>query len=63
VSRPRKGIPTPIPNLSLVEVDGVRLVEVDVGTKTIRVAGDANPDDVRAAIVAAGYEVAEIATT
>jgi copper chaperone len=48
---------------ALVKVDGVRLVEVDVDTKTIRVAGDADPDDVKAAIVESGYDVAEITTT
>ena len=41
------------------EVDGVRLVEVDVETKTVRVGGDASDENIRAAIAAAGYEVAD----
>ena len=40
-------------------VDGVRLVEVDVAKKTVRVGGDAPDEAVRAAIVAAGYEPAD----
>jgi copper chaperone CopZ len=43
----------------LAAVDGVRLVEVDVKTKTVRVAGDATDEKIRAAIVAAGYELAD----
>jgi copper chaperone CopZ len=40
-------------------VDGVALVEVDVNTKTVRVGGDAPDEKIRAAIVTAGYEVAD----
>ena len=40
-------------------VGGVHLVEVDVPSRTVRVGGDASDADVRAAIAAAGYEVAE----
>ena len=47
---------------AVVNVDGVRLVEVNVGAKTVRVAGDADPASVRAAIVDSGYEVAEVAS-
>jgi copper chaperone CopZ len=43
----------------LESVDGVHLVEVDVETKTVRVGGDADEDAVRAAIAAAGYEIAD----
>lgn len=40
-------------------VGGVHLVEVDLPSRTVRVGGDADDADVRAAIAAAGYEVAE----
>jgi len=40
-------------------VDGVRLVEVDVKNKSVRVGGDASDEAIRAAIPEAGYEVAE----
>jgi hypothetical protein len=40
-------------------VDGVRLVEVDVEHKTVRVGGDASQEAIRAAIAEAGYEVAQ----
>ncbi|MEX2254387.1 MAG: cation transporter [Acidimicrobiia bacterium] len=43
----------------LGNLDGVHLVEVDVNTKTVRVGGDAREDEIRAAIAAAGYEVAD----
>ncbi len=41
-------------------VEGVRLVEVDVEHKTVHVAGDVDEAEVRAAISAAGYEVADV---
>ena len=41
-------------------VDGVRLVEVDIEHKTVRVGGDADEAAVRTAIIDAGYEVADI---
>jgi copper chaperone CopZ len=41
------------------EVPGVETVEVDLGAKTVTVAGDDVQDDlVRAALVEAGYEAA-----
>jgi len=40
-------------------IDGVQDVQVDVDTKTIRVVGDASDEEIRAAITAAGYEVAD----
>ena len=40
-------------------VDGVRTVEVDLEHEAVRVEGDAADDAVRAAIVGAGYEVAD----
>ena len=39
-------------------VEGVGTVTVDVHTRTVRVLGDADDGDVRAAIDEAGYEVA-----
>ena len=44
---------------SVGAVDGVRLVEVDVEHKKVRVGGDAADAAIRTAIVEAGYEVAE----
>jgi len=44
---------------SVGAVGGVRLIEVDLEHKMVRVDGDAADDAIRAAIVAAGYEVAE----
>ena len=41
-------------------VEGVRLVEVDIEHKTVRVGGDADDVAMRAAITAAGYEVADV---
>lgn len=39
-------------------VAGVRAVEVDLATKTVRVSGDADPAAVRDAIGEAGYQAA-----
>jgi copper ion binding protein len=39
-------------------VAGVRAVEVDLGAKTVRVSGDADPAAVREAIGEAGYQAA-----
>jgi len=44
---------------SVGAVDGVRLVEVDVEHKQVRVGGDAADDEIRTVIIEAGYEVAE----
>lgn len=41
-------------------VDGVRLVEVDIEHKTVKVGGDADENAIRAAIIDAGYEVADV---
>lgn len=41
-------------------VAGVDSVNVDVAARTVRVAGDASDDDIRAAIDEAGYEVATV---
>ncbi len=45
--------------VSVGAVDGVRSVEVDVEHDEVRVDGDAADDAIRAAIIAAGYEVVE----
>lgn len=47
----------------LKSVDGVRLVEVDVARRTVRVDGNASEVVVRAAISAAGYGIADIVTS
>jgi copper chaperone len=40
------------------QVDGVELVEVDLGSKRVRVGGEFEDAAVRSAIEAAGYEAA-----
>ena len=42
----------------VARVAGVDEVEVDIAAKTVRVAGDATDEAIRAAIDEAGYEVA-----
>jgi copper chaperone CopZ len=37
----------------------VRAVTVDIPAKTVQVEGEATPEDVRAAIEEAGYEIAD----
>lgn len=44
---------------ALRELDGVSVVDVDVGSKTVRVGGDATDESIRSALGDAGYEVAE----
>ena len=41
------------------DVSGVRTVEVDLATGMVRVTGDADPAQIRAAIVNAGHSVTE----
>ena len=43
---------------SVGDVAGVTAVEVDLSTATVRVSGAAAPEQVRAAIADAGYQVA-----
>jgi copper chaperone CopZ len=42
------------------QVSGVSRAEVTVATKTVEVDGDAADADIRAAIEAAGYDIAEV---
>ena len=41
----------------VADVAGVVALQVDLATKTVRVEGDVEVDEVRAAILAAGYAV------
>ncbi len=43
----------------LRKVDGIRLVEVDIARKVVRVSGKVSDAVVRAAITAAGYGIAD----
>lgn len=45
-----------------MKVDGVSAALVDIAKRTVEVRGDADPDSVRAAIEAAGYDVDGLAT-
>jgi copper chaperone CopZ len=42
---------------ALADVEGVIALEVDLGTRNVRVEGDVSADAVRAAIVSSGYGV------
>jgi copper ion binding protein len=42
----------------VARLEGVETVRVDIEAKTVEVAGEASPEDVRAAIEEAGYEIA-----
>ncbi len=53
----KKAIETEVEKLS-----DIRLVEVDVATKTVSVEGSATDEEVRAAIGEAGYDVEGVST-
>jgi copper chaperone CopZ len=42
---------------SIADVDGVVALQVDFALNTVRVEGDVSAEAVRAAVMAAGYEV------
>ena len=43
----------------VAKLKGVETVRVDIETKTVEVEGEASPEDVRAVIEEAGYEIAD----
>ena len=43
----------------VAKLDGVDTVRVDIEAKTVEVEGEASPEDVRAVIEEAGYEIAD----